>query len=199
MNVSIKRSVFHTPENYRTYLLSGIFFLFFLLFTICNISDLRAQRVAIKTNMADWTTVSPNLGLEFTISSRLSIDLSVAANPFKIKENLYYRHIRLQPELRYWLDTPLSRHYIGFTAFYSTYDAGYKKQGYFGDSYGTGLTYGYNWILSRRWNFELGAGIGAIRYRLARYTPGTIHPQPDDTGWIVAPVKLGIAFVYVLK
>lgn len=199
MNASIKRSVFHTLESYRTYLFSGIPFLFFLFFIVCNISDLRAQRVAVKTNIADWITVSPNLGLEFTISNRLSIDLSIAAAPFKIKEDLYYQHIRLQPELRYWFLSPLTRHYAGITAFYSTYDIGYKKKGYYGDSYAAGLTYGYNRILSRRWNLELSAGVGAIHYRMIRYTPGTPHPEPNEEGWKIAPVKLGVAFVYILK
>lgn len=187
------------PERYRTHLFSGMPFLLFLLFTLYNTTDLRAQRVAVKTNLTDWMTASPNLSAEFTISSRLSIDLAATATPFKYKPDFYFRHVRLQPELRYWLLTPLSRHYVGFTAFYSTYDVGYKKRGYFGDSYAAGLTYGYNWVLSRRWNFELSAGVGAIHYRLARYTPGTAHPEPNDSGWLVAPVKLGITFVYVIK
>lgn len=95
--------------------------------------------------------------------------------------------------------SPLTKHYVGFTAFYSTYDVGYKKRGYFGDSYAAGLTYGYNWILTRRWNFELNTGLGFVRYRLARYTPGKAHGTPNETGWKIAPVKLGISFIYVLK
>lgn len=195
MNLFTQRYVSYFSGNNRMHLFSGVLLLLLLLLSTTT----QAQRVALKTNLADWMTASPNLSAEFTISNRLSIDLSATATPYKLKPDFYFRHIRLQPELRYWLLTPLSRHYIGFTAFYSTYDVGYKKRGYFGDSYAAGLTYGYNWILSRRWNFELSAGVGALYYRLARYTPGTPHPQPDDKGWIVAPVKLGIAFVYVLK
>lgn len=196
MDILTRRLVSCFPGNHRAHLFSGVLLLFLLLFLPNNA---QAQRVAIKTNLTDWMTASPNLSVEFAISSRFTLDLSGTATPFKYKPDFYFRHIRLQPELRYWLLTPLSRHYIGFTAFYSTYDVGYKKRGYFGDSYAAGLTYGYNWILSRRWNFELSAGLGAIHYRLARYTPGTAHPEPNDAGWIVAPVKLGIAFVYILK
>ena len=177
----------------------GMPFLLFLLFITCNATGSRAQLVVLKTNMTDWMTISPNLGAEFTVSRQLTIDLSVTATPFKIKKDVYFRHIRLQPELKYWLTSPLAGHYIGVTTFYSMYDAGYKKRGYSGDSYAAGLTYGYNWILSRRWNFELSAGLGAIRYRLARYAPGTARPEPDETGWKIAPVKLGITFAYVLK
>ena len=144
-------------------------------------------------------TASPNQSAEFTLSSRLTLDLSATGSPFKIKDDLYFRHLRLQPELRYWLTSPLTEHYVGVTAFYSTYDAGYKKRGYSGDSYAAGLTFGYSWILSRRWNFELSAGLGVIRYRMARYTPGEAHPVPGETGWKIAPVKLVITFAYVLK
>lgn len=196
MDILTRRHVSCFPGNHRVHLFSGVLLLFLLLFFPNNT---QAQRVALKTNLTDWMTASPNLSVEFAISSRFTLDLSGTAPPFKYKPDFYFRHIRLQPELRYWLLTPLSRHYIGFTAFYSTYDVGYKERGYFGDSYAAGLTYGYNWVLSRRWNFELSAGVGAIHYRLARYKPGTAHPEPNDSGWIVAPVKLGIAFVYVLK
>lgn len=198
MNI-LKLQFFPTSESYRKHLFSGMSFLIFLFFTCYLTTDLRAQRVAVKTNLTDWMTASPNLSAEFTISNRLSVDLSATATPFKYKPDFYFRHIRLQPELRYWLVSPMARHYVGIMAFYSTYDVGYKKRGYFGDSYAAGLTYGYDWILSRRWNLELSAGVGAIRYRLARYTPGTAHPQPNDAGWIVAPIKLSVAFVYILK
>lgn len=199
MNITTEQHVSHLPGNDHKRLFSGMPFLLFLFFIVCNTTDVRAQLVTVKTNMADWITASPNLSAEFIISNRLSIDLSVAGTPFKIKKDLYFRHLRLQPELRYWLTSPLTKHYIGVTAFYSTYDAGYKKRGYFGDSYAAGLTYGYNWILSRRWNFEVSAGLGAIRYRMARYTPGKAHPKPDVTGWKIAPVKLGLSFAYILK
>ena len=199
MHITSKRTVLHSPESYRSHLFSGMSFLLFLLFTVCNTADLQAQRVAVKTNLTDWMTASPNLSVEFTLSNRLSVDLTGTATPFKYKPDFYFRHIRLQPELRYWLLSPLTRHYVGIMAYYSTYDVGYKKRGYFGESYAAGLTYGYDWILSRRWNLEVSAGVGAIRYHLARYTPGTPHPQPNETGWIVAPTKLSIALVYVLK
>lgn len=199
MNITTRRNVFHLPENCHKHLFPGMSFLLFLFFIVSNTTDSRAQLVNVKTNVADWMTASPNLSAEFTLSSRLSIDLSATASPFKIKDDLYFRHVRLQPELKYWLTSPLTKHYIGVTAFYSTYDVGYKKRGYFGDSYAAGLTYGYNWILSRRWNFELSAGLGFIRYRIARYTPGSAHAAPNEMGWQIAPVKLGLCFVYVLK
>ena len=85
------------------------------------------------------------------------------------------------------------------TAAYNTFDIGWKRKGFYGDAYMAGLTYGYNWILARRWNLELSAGIGAAYYRIARYAPGTPHPQPEENGWKAVPVKLAVSFIYILK
>lgn len=196
MNKFTKSPVHRLSENFKWYLFSGMLVFLFLLY---NTPAAQAQRVALKTNLSDWITISPNLGAEFTLSSRLSLDIAIAVAPFNIKKDLYFKQIRLQPELKYWLQSPLSRHYIGVTAFYGTFDIGYKEKGYYGDSYAAGLTYGYNWILSRRWNFELSAGVGGIHYRLGHYTPGTKHPEPNESKWIIAPVKLGVSFIYVIK
>lgn len=199
MNITTKQKVFHFFGNDRKCLFSEIRILLLLFFIVGSTLNSRAQLVTVKSNLADWMTVSPNLGVEFILGNHLSIDMSVTAAPFKIKKDIYFQHLRLQPELKYWLSSLLTRHYVGATAFYSIYDVGYKQRGYFGDSYAAGLTYGYNWILSRRWNLEIGAGLGIIRYRMARYIPGTLHPEPNEAGWKIAPVKLGINFVYVLK
>lgn len=180
----------------RPYLCKGIFT---LLLTLSIYGTGTAQRVALKTNLVDWGTLSPSLGCEFAVSNRMTLDLTAAGSPFKLKNDFYYKHFRFQPELRYWFENLLSHHYVGVTAFYSNFDAAFNKKGYYGDAYAAGFTYGYNWLLSRRWNLEVSGGIGAIHYRMARYRPGTSHPQPDDSGWIPAPVKLSVCFTYILK
>lgn len=172
--------------------------LFFLLF-LCNVWDLSAQRLAIRTNVPEWVVSSPNLGVEFSLNKKLSLDITGAGCPFGVKNDIYFKHIRGQSELKYWFENILYHHYVGIMGFYSSFDIGYKKRGYFGDSCALGLTYGYNWIISRRWNIELSAGLGIIHYRIDRYIPTTPHCQPNESGWTAAPVKLGISFVYIVK
>ena len=41
-----------------------------------------AQRVALKSNLIDWATLSPNLAVEMRLNQRLTLDVSAAANPF---------------------------------------------------------------------------------------------------------------------
>lgn len=196
MNKFSKQHAFRLSAGYSSHSIFGMLF-FLLLF--CNGSDVWAQRVAVRTNIPDWATLSPNVGFEFALGSQLSLETDVTYSPFRFKDNLYLRQVRIQPEFKYWFETILSRHYVGATAFYANYDLGINDKGFYGDGFGIGLTYGYNWVISRRWNFELSAGVGAIHYRLARYTTGTIHQNPDTTGWMIAPVKLGLSFIYVIR
>lgn len=184
-----RKSIYH-------HLIQGAFFcIFTFLFTTSAFS----QRVVLHTNSVDWLTLSPNLGAEFAITSRISLDICAAGSPLTLRNNLYLKHIRIQPELKYWLQGLLTGHYIGATGAYDSFDLALKNKGYYGDACMAGVTYGYSWILSRRWNMEISAGIGALHYRIARYTPGTPPPHPNESGWTIAPVKLAFSFIYVLK
>lgn len=174
---------------------AGMLFSLFLLYTPYT----SAQRLSLKTNVLEWGMLSPNIGAEFLLNDNLTLELTASGSPFRLKDDLYLKHFRLQPELKYWFLTLMTGHYMGFTAFYSNYDAAFGGNAYYGEAYAAGFTYGYHWVLSRRWNLELSAGVGMLHYRQAKYLPGTEHPEPDETGWTPAPVKVGISFVYILK
>lgn len=183
-------------DSFPYRLAQGVYFCIFLfLFTV----PAWGQRVALRTNAVDWLMLSPNLGAEFAFNPHISLDISVAGSPFALRDDIYLKHIRVQPEIKYWLHSLMAGHYIGLTAGYDSFDSGLKDKGKYGDAYLAGLTYGHSWILSRRWNMEISAGVGAMYYRLARYTPGTPHPQPDESGWQAVPVKLAFSFIYILK
>lgn len=196
MNIIQKQIATSFPVGNLSYPASGV--LIVLLF-LCSITDVQAQRLAVRSNVPEWFVSSPNLGLEFALNGRLSLELTGALCPLALKSNLYYKHVRCQPEIKYWFENILSRHYVGLMGYYSSFDIGYRRKGCFGDSYAFGVTYGYNWVISRRWNFELSAGLGAIRYRIDRYSPPAHHRSPNETGWIAAPIKLGASFVYIIK
>lgn len=196
MYIQTKRLITGDLRNELKHCLKVMLFLCLL---FCSVPPLYSQRVALRTNAVDWLTASPNLGVEFAITPRLSMELTVAASPYKLMKDIYLEQTRVQGELKYWFKSPLLHHYVGATAFYASFDAGLKTQAFYGDAYAAGLTYGYQHVLSRRWNIEYSVGAGGIHYRMARYTPGTEPPQPNETGWQWAPVKLAVAFIYVLK
>lgn len=146
--------------------------LFFLLI-LGWIYPASAQKIAVKTNLLQWATTTPNLGAEVALSRRTTVELSWAYNPWTFSDNRKLQHWKLQPEFRFWFWEPFNGHFLGLNAVYSEFNAGGIKllpkladYRYEGKLYGGGLTYGYQWMLSNRWVLEasLGAGYQHIRY-----------------------------------
>ena len=53
-----------------------------LIFLVCGgfSTVTMAQRVAVKTNLLEWATISPNIGAEFAIAPHWSIDFGISGN-----------------------------------------------------------------------------------------------------------------------
>ncbi len=160
-----------------------------------------AQRVAIKTNAIDWLTMTPNLGLETRLSPRFSLDISVAVNPFDVSiMDVSNRNMRIQPELRYWFNRPMARHYMGLALLGGFYDTKIRSRIYEGDIIAGGLIYGYALVLSRHWNVEFTAGIGVGKMRAYKYR--SYEPKPENINyskWTIVPMRLGVSFSYIFK
>ncbi len=157
-----------------------------------------AQRIAIKTNGLYWLTLSPNIGGEFRLSRHYSLDLSVAGN-FMSSDSYRLNFFQVAPELRYWFSRPMSRHYIGLTSFAGNYNFNFNHQKYTGDAVAAGLTYGFDWVISRRWNIETSLGIGLLKYRCFDYPEGSIRPEsPNKDKTMFAPIKAGVSISYLL-
>ena len=69
-----------------------------------------------------------------------------------------------------------------------------------GDALGGGVTYGYSFVLSRRWSLETTIGLGMLHVREKKFAEGTTEPKEiNHTKTIPAPLKAGITFTYILK
>lgn len=69
----------------------------------------------------------------------------------------------VQPEVRYWLCEKFEGHFLGFHLHGAQYFGGFDRYRYDGYLAGGGMSYGYDWILSPRWNLEAVVGIGYAR------------------------------------
>lgn len=171
----------------------------FILFCLFSINGY-AQKLALKTNLVQWATISPNLGAEFVLNNHLSLDISASFNVWDPYSSLDLKHALLQPELRYWFGRPMSRHFLGITTFYSSYDILQNHKYHYGDAAAAGMTYGYDVVINKHWNFEASVGIGALYYRQFKYNDTETRPQQiNDSGWALVPIKLAISFVYILR
>lgn len=171
-----------------------------LLLSVSILPSVRAQRVGIKTNALGWVAASPNLGVEFRPSRHFTLNIEALASPLKM-DKLRTTHLTITPEVRYWFSArPQAGHFVGINALASAYHLAWNDTHHRGDAFGAGVTYGYSWVLGRRWSLEATAGIGLLHQRDKEFADGTLEPaSPNNSRTRLAPTKLGVSFVYILK
>lgn len=160
--------------------------------------DAQAQRLALKTNAIDWLLLSPNLTAEARLSSRLSIQLGLAANPTHISiAGIETTNLRVEPELRYWFNRPMARHFIALSATAATFSLRLKERHFNGDAFGAGISYGYALVLGDHWNMEAEIGIGLAHISAKDYKGNTEPPSKNYSHVRPVPIRAGLSFAYI--
>lgn len=165
------------------------------------------QEAAVKTNLLYDATTTLNLGFEFGLSKKTTLDVSGSYNPWKFGD-ARWRLGLIQPEVRYWLCEKFNGGFFGLHAHYAHYNVGglkwfsdnMKNNRYQGDLYGGGISYGYQWILGDRWNLEATIGVGYARLVYDKYpctSCGTRIKRDHSNYW--GPTKVGISLIYIIK
>lgn len=174
-------------------------------------SFIQAQEVALKTNTLYWGTTSPNIGMEVALGRKITLDVSGGINLFTFSNNKKLKHGLLQPELRFWTCEAFNGHFFGIHAHGAQFNVGgwnipvgrlsvFKDHRYEGWLAGGGLTYGYQWVLSKHWNFEasIGAGYAYIDYR--KYNcPECGQKVGEGKINYFGVTKAALSLIYVLK
>ena len=176
-----------------------------LLLLLGSFTALHAQQIAVKTNGLMFAAMMPNVGCEFVVGERSSIDISAfgAVNIYGNKAQI----IGLMPEYRYWFNgRPMTREFVGISALGTSYDITWGDNIYQGDAAGAGVTFGYALNWSKRLNVEFHGGFGAVYFKqkqyykndnLEDYTNGTA--QANATGYKLLPIKIGVSISYIFK
>lgn len=172
---------------------------FVLLSGLTPMQRAKAQRVALKSNVLYDAALSPNLGGEFLLSRRFSLEVNVVANPFR-KERLYANFLGFQAEGRFYPERAMVRHFVGLMAFAEVHDILRKGTRDAGDALAIGPVYGYAYPLSRHWNVEAEIGLGVIRCRDFKWMKGTERAEePNNSKTMLGPIKLGVTFAYIIR
>lgn len=163
------------------------------------VSKTNAQRIALKTNVLYDATLSPNIGIEFRTSRHFSMGIDILGNPVNIgKYKLNF--VGIEGEGRYWFSRAMTRHFVGVMGWAENHDFRFNTKRHYGDAFAAGITYGYVWPISKRFNMEATIGAGVIHYRDTKWTNGDERPKsPNNTNTVLAPIKAGIIFTYILK
>jgi len=184
--------------------------LIFIMISIAVSASLFSQDAAIKNNLVYDATLTPNLGLEFRLGGKQTMDINVGYNPFTFSDGKKFKHWLVQPELRFWMCESFNGTFVGIHAHGGEFSvAGIKLpfgmfkplrdnryEGYF---VGGGISLGYQWIMSKRWSFEasLGAGYAFIDYD--KYPCPDCGPKiKSDTYNYWGVTKATLSFIYFI-
>ena len=184
-----------------------------LLLLIAGVGCSFAQKAALKTNLLYDATASVNLGVEFPIAQKWSIDISGDLNGWKVNHHVW-KHWFAQPEARYWFCDRFSGNFVGVHLIGGQYNLGNisglpnflgtdfsdlkdtRVQGWFA---GAGIAYGYTWMLAKHWSAEAEIGIGWAYTRYDRFpcTECGAKIQEDKPHNYFGPTKAALSLIYV--
>ncbi len=171
----------------------------------------RLPLISIKTNLIDDAMTSINLGFEIRLADQWTLHLPVSYNPWKFSGNRQWRHLSFAPEGRFWLGEAFNGHFFGITGLYSYFNAGnidmplgifpgLKDYRYEGNLYGAGFSYGYQWILGKRWGMEATIGMGYLYADYKQYDCAACGEEiGKGTKHYFGPTKLGLSLILFIK
>jgi len=151
-------------------------------------------------------TATINLGVEAALGPRVTLDISGNYNPWEFGD-ARWKHWLVQPEVRYWLCESFNGHFFGLHAHYAEYNAGgidfstaFRHNRYQGHLYGAGLSYGYQWLIGKRWNLEATVGVGYARLWDRKYPIAecgeVIRTRSRN---YFGPTKIGLTLIFIIK
>lgn len=195
--------------------------LLLLLAINCAWSSANAQEVALKTNLLYDATTTPNLGVEVGLGGKSTLNLVYGLNPWKFTTDShgerFAKHWLVMPEYRWWTCSRMNGHFFGVHAMGGQLNVANvdlpvpgkffkginlrnavkdsRYQGWYG---GAGLTYGYQYMLSRHWNLEGEIGVGYAHVWYDQYPCGDCGTRMSKGGAnYVGLTKLGLSIMYV--
>lgn len=161
----------------------------------------------IKTNLLWDATRTVNLGAEFRLGRRLSLDIPLNYNSWSFSETRKWKHILAQPELRRWSKETFDGHFFGIHAHVGQYNIGGLPSGPFskymnenrfeGWLSGIGLSYGYRWNFNHRWAVEATIGAGYAYLDYERFACGSCGANlGGKTKHWFGPTRAGISLIF---
>lgn len=178
--------------------------------------ETKAQ-VAVKTNLLYDALTTPNLGVEVAFNTRNSVNLVYGLNPWTFSDDRKAKHWVVMPEYRRWLCTAFNGHFFGVHAMGGEFNAAkmnlplpgaffsgsnlrsdvkdHRVQGAFA---GAGVTYGYQWNISRHFNIEAEVGVGYNHVWYEKYSCMDCSSlvKKGQSNYL-GVTKLGLSFLYI--
>lgn len=159
-----------------------------------------AQYFSAKINALAALTGTVNVGLDAALADKWTLDIAGYWNPIDT-DSFSCRLYAAQVGTKRWLYEAFVGHFVGSQLTYADYLYGGSRHYYKGSMAGLGFSYGYAWLLSKRWNLSAEVGIGVFfmkdtrRQRtLPQYETIYIH---HFKRWVVGPSRAEISINYL--
>ncbi|WP_407430024.1 DUF3575 domain-containing protein [Arcticibacter sp.] len=163
-----------------------------------------------KTNLFYDATSTINLGAEFRLGGKTSIDVPFNYNPWTFAENKKWKHLLVQPEFRLWIKETFNGSFFGLHAHYAYYNVGHldhppfteymNRHRFEGWLAGAGVSYGYRWDFSHRWGMEATVGAGYAYLSYDKYTCESCGTKlGSETKNYFGATKAGVTLVYTIS
>ena len=176
---------------------------------LLSLHNASAQKVALKSNALYLLSATPNLSLEVGLAPNWTLDINGGVNPFTFKDNRKWKHYQGQIEARYWFCERFYRHYLGLHAGGGEFNVGRmpgilprfsEENRYEGWAVKAGLSYGYSFVLSGRWNMEATLGLGVVYADYDKFACTLCGDRlSSGAGFHFAPTRAGITFIYMIR
>lgn len=181
--------------------------------------NLRKPVLALKTNLAYWATLTPNIGIEAGLGKRITVSAFAGYNPWNragtAGNNDKLVHWAAQPEFRYWFRERYRGHSVGLHLVGAQFNIGgheipvlggqilfhreYRNQGYL---YGAGVSYGYQLMLAGWFGLEFSVGAGAAYLEFDRFerekNGARVGDKPQRISYI-GPTKAAVNLVFLIR
>ena len=143
---------------------------------------------------------NPECYVGAAVAPHWSVEPALLANPVST-ERLGLTAAALQPGVRYWFFEEYAGHFLAMhaaLASYNVWNASHRHKGWLS---GAGISYGYCWPLSARWNMTLEGGIGIYHMRESEKRRFTPDSEPEyirhHRRWVFGPSKCALTFSYL--
>jgi hypothetical protein len=138
---------------------------------------------ALRTNLAYWAGLLPNLGIEWRTAKWLGIKIDGAYSNWKFKDNRRHKMWLLNPEIRFYLGQE-RRIYLGVGGNFGKADMSWRAfsklynadHGYNGNFWNAGLVLGYQARLTKKLSLDLNLGFGRSHFKYDIYR---VNPDVD--------------------
>lgn len=137
----------------------------------------RDYYVALKTNLLYDLVLIPNIGVEFYLGRKLSLEADYHFSRWTFDSGTKFHRVHTGGiELRKWFGrtshTPLNGHFLGVYGIIGKYNFKFSDIGSQSSNlnYSVGVTYGYSHPIGRRLNLEAAIGVGYVGGEYQKYT-----------------------------